>query len=314
MENYREKALKIVESRRKNAEAQAEKAFKAAVDSDPLLTEIQAKISENSQKLVTLYGQSEKLSDVRKNISVLKNELYSRMKIIGVSPEDFSPHYRCKLCGDRGFVKGRPCRCLAEIEKRLAFEKLNREIPLENTDFSNFDLSYYPEDAREQAAVNLDFCKSYAAAFRKNAGSILMTGNTGLGKTHLSLSIAKSVIAKGCSVIYGSAQNFLSKVESEHFSKTEERGETLSSLINCDLLVFDDLGTEFSSAFVLSTVYSIINTRLLSSKPTIISTNLSLEEIKSRYGDRVASRIIGSYDILFFSGKDIRLIKKMEEL
>lgn len=314
MGKYRSAALSEILRRREKAKRDAENAYDAAISSDPLLCEIESKISENSRRLLSLYGQSaENTSAIEENIANLRDELYSRMVKLNIDTDAFTPKYTCKKCEDKGFYRGKPCECLLDAEKGLAYEKLNSEIPLEKTGFDNFRLDYYPEECRSDMADNLDFCKSYAASFNKKSGSILMTGNTGLGKTHLSLAIAKEVIGKGFSVVYGSAQNFLSKIETEHFSRTEERGDTLSGLLECDLLLFDDLGTEFINPFIKSTIYSVINTRLLSSKPTIINTNFSLEELKAHYGDRILSRIMGNYDILIFSGKDIRVIKKMQE-
>ena len=135
-----------------------------------------------------------------------------------------------------------------------------------------------------------------------------MYGKTGLGKTHLSLAIAAEVSKKGYKVIYGSAQNLLRKVEKEHFSGGDD--ETINSLLECDLLVLDDLGTEFESKFNASQVYNIINTRLNFSLPTIISTNLTMSELEGRYEQRVVSRLIGEYDVLMFIGNDVRQLKK----
>ena len=136
-----------------------------------------------------------------------------------------------------------------------------------------------------------------------------MEGGTGLGKTHLSLAIAKTVIEKGFGVIYGSVPAILRELEQEHFSKGSEL-KTKKSLESCDLLILDDLGTEFANQFTKAVVYNLINTRMIMSKPTIINTNLSLAEIKDLYSDRLVSRIIGEHIYLEFIGKDIRLIKR----
>ena len=139
--------------------------------------------------------------------------------------------------------------------------------------------------------------------------NILFVGATGLGKTHLSLAIAKEVTAKGHFVLYGSAQNFLETLEREHFGKKE--GDTLSQLQQCDLLILDDLGAEFTSPFVAASVYNIINTRILSGRPTVVSTNLSLREIESRYTERLLSRFVGCYEVLEFLGRDVRVLKRL---
>ena len=139
---------------------------------------------------------------------------------------------------------------------------------------------------------------------------LLLSGNTGLGKTHLSLAIASEVMQKGYGVLYDSVINLLRRVEREHFGRGEAGADTLEILLTCDLLILDDLGAEFDSSFYVSTVYNIINTRLNCGLPTIISTNLAPEEIGSRYGRSVLSRLEGEYEILPFFGEDIRRLKR----
>ncbi len=314
MSRYFGEALKILEQRRKDAARKSEKAYSDAVSSDPLLCEIDRQIGENSKKLIQFFGRpDEKLSAVEQNIDALRDELYSRMVKLGIDIDSFSKKFVCENCGDTGFVKGKKCKCLTMLEKELAFQRLGSTLPIDRSDFENFDLSLYPEECREHMTDIFDFCRAYARCLNKKSSSILMTGNTGLGKTHLSLAIVKAAIEKGLTAVYGSAQNFLSKIENEHFSRGDERTDTLDTLLEADLLVLDDLGTEFSSAFIGSTIYCIINTRLLAQKSTIISTNLGLEELKNRYGDRILSRIMGNFDILKFDGKDIRVLKRIEE-
>jgi DNA replication protein DnaC len=155
----------------------------------------------------------------------------------------------------------------------------------------------------------LRFCRSYAENFGTDSPSILMTGATGLGKTHLSLAIAQSAIDRGFGVIYGSAQNFMLQLERERFGRAPAGSESERHLLECDLLILDDLGAEFITPFVISTVYNLINTRLMSGLPTIISTNLTIKELEEKYSPRIVSRIIGSYRVLHFIGKDVRQLK-----
>ncbi|MBQ5885131.1 MAG: ATP-binding protein [Clostridia bacterium] len=138
----------------------------------------------------------------------------------------------------------------------------------------------------------------------------MFLGRTGLGKTHLSLSIANVAIDKGFGVIYGSSQNFFNQIQDEAFGR--KQGDTLNALLDCDLLILDDFGTEFMSTYISSAIYNIINSRILRSLPTIISTNLSLSEINSQYGERIMSRILGNYVIKQFTGKDIRQIQMLK--
>jgi DNA replication protein DnaC len=159
----------------------------------------------------------------------------------------------------------------------------------------------------------LEYCKNYAEDFGTDSESLYLHGATGLGKTHISLAIANTVAEKGYSVIYDTAQNILSSLEREKFGHNNN-GEREKEILECDLLIIDDLGSEFSTQFTVAAIYNIINTRLLSSKPTIISTNLSIDELTDRYTPRVTSRIVGCYTIKQFKGSDIRQQKRIEEV
>ena len=154
----------------------------------------------------------------------------------------------------------------------------------------------------------LEYCKCYAEDFSPDSESLYMHGATGLGKTHLSLAIANVVAEKGFRVIYDSAQNLLSSLEKEKFSYSNS-GEREKEVLECDLLIIDDLGSEFSTQFTTAAVYNIVNTRNNRSKPVIISTNLTDTELEAKYSQRITSRIIGEYVSLLFIGRDIRQLK-----
>ena len=145
-----------------------------------------------------------------------------------------------------------------------------------------------------------------------NSDNIIMFGRTGLGKTHLSLAIANEVLKKGYNVLYDSSLNYLNQIEREHFGKSD--GDTLSQLLSAELLILDDLGSEFTTQFYTSTIYNIINTRINRSLPTIISTNLDQDEMLKRYDERIASRLFTMYKSFELVGKDIRLIRRQKRI
>jgi len=182
---------------------------------------------------------------------------------------------------------------------------------LEKQTFDNFNLSLYPfGEAREEMTHIFNYAKEYAGGFDgTNSSSLAFIGGTGLGKTHLSSAIAKAVIDKGYSVIYDSAQNIVSTFERERFTK-EENQRSSEKYMTADLLIIDDLGAEIQGKSSVSYFYSIINTRLIASKPTIISTNLSAKDLTALYEERVVSRILGEYTVFRFAGEDIRKVKK----
>jgi DNA replication protein DnaC len=161
---------------------------------------------------------------------------------------------------------------------------------------------------------NLEFLKEYVAEFSpKTSKSILMMGGTGLGKTHLSSAVARGVIEKGCDVYYTGAIDLFSQFEIQKFkSYNNEPNELIERYFECDLLIIDDLGTEMINQFSVSTLYNLLNDRLSRKKPTIVSTNLSQDDIKNKYTDRITSRLFGEYKVLFFAGTDIRAQKLMK--
>lgn len=139
-----------------------------------------------------------------------------------------------------------------------------------------------------------------------------MYGETGLGKTHLSLAIAGKAAEKGYNVIYGSAQDLLRKVENEHFGRAENEG-TLDMMLEADLLVLDDLGAEFSSSFSQSVVYNLLNSRIASGKPMIVSSNLTIQEFNEKYSRRIVSRLFSQLVQIRFIGRDVRQLKRQRE-
>ncbi len=232
-------------------------------------------------------------------------------------PEDYlKEQYFCKKCKDSGFVDGKMCDCLKNAMKQITYNSLCDKISIEKYSFDRFSVEYYPDcldengvNPRERMGNFLEYCKSYAEDFSCKSDNLLMMGETGLGKTHLSLAIAGVAAKKGYSVIYSSAQNLLSTLENEKFGRAATSGAE-QSIHECDLLIIDDLGAEFSTNFTVSAVYNILNTRMMYSKPTIISTNMSLYEIEERYTQRIASRVLGNYIIMEFAGRDVRIAKK----
>ena len=234
-------------------------------------------------------------------------------------PEDYlDVQYTCPKCGDSGVVGTRLCSCQIELLKKLAYNEAGSRSPLKFCRFEDFRLDYYDTaydekikcSPRERMEYVLSFCKEYAESFDLNSQSILMYGETGLGKTHLSLAIAGDVIEKGCHVIYNSAQNIFNELQRERFGKGETDGRYEAMLLECDLLVIDDLGAEFSTSFTDAALYNVVNTRINTSLPTIISTNLNLKALEERYSRRISSRLIGEYVLLGFVGADVRQLKK----
>lgn len=260
-----------------------------------------------------------KLKD--KNLA-LQAELNTLLTANGYGADALEPRYSCQKCSDTGYYEdnGRTlvCQCLKQELIACACEDLNRTAPLSLSTFDSFSLEGYDKNSDPSTGIVpyqhmekiLKYCKSYAYNFTPDAESILMKGHTGLGKTHLSLAIANEVIKRGYGVIYVSAPALLQKLEKEYFSRTDSDISSTDMLTECDLLIIDDLGTEFKTQFSVSQIYNIFNSRVLQHKPVIISTNLTMQELESAYSNRFVSRINGAAQKLDFLGSDLRIRKK----
>ncbi len=260
--------------------------------------------------MAAISGDSARLDAIKTKSNALKEEQDSLKKKMGF--EEYKP--LCPLCNDTGYYGTKLCDCTLKRAKEMSFAALSAQMPLEESSFESFSLDYYSEPAHKATMQKIfDFTKKYAENLNEKSGSILFFGGTGLGKTHLSLAIASAALEKGMGAIYSPAQNLLHKLEKEHFSRNADT-HTLEDINECDILIIDDLGAEFATSFTQAAIYNIINTRLLLGKPTVISTNLSIEELAEKYTPRVASRIIGSYALKEFCGNDIRQQKRLENL
>ena len=234
--------------------------------------------------------------------------------------EQFEPGFLdetpiCPVCSGTGYVGSTMCDCLAELcrqeqKKELTFLSAGRES------FDQFRLDYYSDKPTPAGYVprvimekTYQTCRRYAFGFHEKAGNLLFSGNTGLGKTFLSACIARTVADQGYSVVYESAGKLFQTLEKARFEANDENRRAAAKYAECDLLIVDDLGTELPGQFVTAALYSLINDRLLEAKPTIISTNLSEEELVRRYNPQIASRLRGSYKRVAFVGDDIRLLK-----
>ena len=241
----------------------------------------------------------------------------------GRSPLALEPKFTCPLCQDTGVAEGKTCQCVRREMQRLRREEIEAMSSLSVTSFDTMKLDYYPNTrdpqtgrtVRQYMAELLADLQDYAAAFDLDSENLMLTGNAGLGKTHAALAVAGSALDKGFDVIYISSPDFFSRVETLHFGSDPagEKDALLETVSGADLLILDDLGTEFNSSFVISTLYSLLNDRLGRRRPTILTTNITdgtlLEKL---YTEKVASRI-SAFVPYRFLGEDIRLKKAMEE-
>lgn len=285
----------------------------------PEYRELSDRLAETGQKLVSLIMRGGEVAD---GVSELEKDNLNTQKcmqqllVSAGYPEDYlKPVCTCPLCHDKGTVDGRWCACFQRLMLEEAAKELNANSPLELSSFDSFRLDYYPDvlnpalrvSEREIMRRNFDYCRAYAENFTGKSDGILMSGATGLGKTHLSLAIASRVLEKGYSVIYGSSPELLRIMEREYFGKSDK--DTMAALTGCDLLILDDLGAEMEKPLYESLLYEIINARVSRGLPMIVSTNYSTTDLQKHYPDKICSRLL-SFHLMPFFGTDIRRILK----
>ncbi len=256
---------------------------------------------------------------IKEEVNRLTGKRDELIKGAGYDKDYLNPPYDCPLCRDEGFLDDSYCHCFRKELIKRTFAESNLANLSDNT-FSKFSLSWYSEEAEEgnlSPRKNMEKvfaeCKTFAENFDKINDNLLLTGPSGLGKTFLSSCIASKLINEGVNVIYQSSSVVFSLLDRVKFSKNVSEADlyTAERLLDSDLLILDDLGTEFITEFSVSELFRILNTRILTGRKTVINTNLSLSDLKKIYSERILSRIIGNFVILKFYGKDIRFLKKM---
>lgn len=254
------------------------------------------------------------------DLQIKKGEMLAQN---GFAPDYLEDIHTCPHCGDKGYTPdGAMCACLKRLYDEEQAKELSILCKLGEDSFADFDLEYYSTQTddyfgispRDCAAIALDTCRELSRNFSAAAPNLLFRGGTGLGKTMLSGCVAKEIAQRGFSVVYETAVAAFDAFEAQKFARDTEAGEKARRIIECDLLILDDLGTEMTTSFTQSALYTIVNSRLASGKKTIISTNLTPAEMSQRYTAQINSRLDSEYDELLFLGKDIRAIKKQQRL
>ncbi len=314
------------EQRREENMRDLERRKQAVFARVPELSKIDYEIKSLGLKLYKIALNN---ADVKEEVSKLRaqqRELLEVKKSLlaenGYSEDELSERFHCNICRDRGTVDGKVCECYKKLLTEKAYELSNLSALLTHQTFDTFDLSLYSEEVDDYYGVSpkehmqriLDICKSFVKNFETQDTNLLFWGEPGLGKTFLSTCIAKELIETSHSVIYETAYKTFSMLEELKFKKTENEEKLrfkVEKLYSCDLLILDDLGSEFSTQYTTASLFDIINSRLISGKKTVINTNLSMAELEKKYGERVVSRLFGHYQVLNFIGSDIRIDKSV---
>ena len=290
----------------------------------PAVRELEAEIASRSvagaKRL--LAGDTGALAELREELADLREQKAILIRAKGY-PEDYlTLHYRCPDCEDTGWRQGRKCHCFLRAQMKLLYAQSNLDHVLDQENFSRLSYDYYDssEIIPELGLTNADYmrrvvagCREFAADFDRKKENLLFTGSTGVGKTFLTNCIAKELIDSGHSVIYLSAGDLFEVFSRNKFDydTPEDMRDTYRYILDCDLLIIDDLGTELNNSFVSSQLFYCINERIGRKKGTIISTNLSMSMLKDTYSDRVTSRIMSNYRVIPLYGADIRMKKRV---
>ncbi|MGN0297909.1 MAG: ATP-binding protein [Lachnospiraceae bacterium] len=290
----------------------------------PRIREIDETIAASSaeQARKRIMGDTNALIQLRKTVSQLHEEKEVLLRRYHYPIDYMEMKYHCKDCQDTGYINQKPCHCFKQATINLLYRQSNIQSILKKENFSTLKMDYYSNDIFIKEGQTLydymknviNFCRTYAVRFPDNGKNIFFTGKTGTGKTFLSNCIAAAVMEQCHSVIYLTASHLFDLFAQETFEHDDEAESALEHYVSdCDLLIIDDLGTEVSNSFTISKLFYCINQRLTLKKSTIISSNLNPNEIRDLYSDRIASRILGYYEVIFVLGKDIRTLKKYRE-
>lgn len=287
----------------------------------PRLQEIEQEIALTGVHIARMVLQKPEnmqllLKKLKKTLSQLQKEKKGLLSELGFSEKALQLNFVCNDCKDTGYIDNVPCHCMKQKLIDLAYDQSNIKEIVKQENFDTFDIRYYSEEINEHEGWSpsdnikkifkrcMNFCENFDTTFQ----NLFLYGETGLGKTFLCNCIAKELLDKGYIVLYMTAGQLFDRIEKQQFDSNnqEEKQDIMQDLLTVDLLIIDDLGTEFSTILSSAKLFHIINSRMLTKKPVIISTNLSPNELINQYSDRVVSRIAGTYIMLKFFGSDIR--------
>lgn len=268
-----------------------------------------------------LAGDTGARARLRTELEQLRQQKQQLLKAAGYPGDYMEMRYRCADCRDTGYAGGKRCHCFERTRLRLLYAQSNLEETLKRENFDTFSYEFY-DDTRTVPALGMTElayirgvvkrCRAFARQFKEQGGNLLFTGSTGVGKTFLTNCIARELIDGYFSVISLSSQDLFEIFSKHKFSYDSEAEieDTYRYILDCDMLIIDDLGTEMNNTFVSSQLFYCINERINRQKGTIISTNLSIDMLRDAYSDRVTSRLMSHYMTIPLYGGDIRMKKK----
>lgn len=290
----------------------------------PRLKELEEAIASTavSQAKLLLEGDEEALPRLKEELAALLEEKGRLLASLGYPADYFEPPYACPDCRDTGYIGTEKCHCFRQAAIDLVYTQSNLKGILQEENFDTFSFDYYSREADPESGGRSPYqaaqeavarCREFIEAFDSTFQNLLLYGDTGVGKTFLSNCVARELLNSGHSVIYFTAAQLFAVFEKTAFRRDKGAEQAMDSqnLFDCDLLILDDLGTEFSNSFTVSQLFLCLNERLLRRKSTIISTNLNIPQLAELYSERTFSRVTSNYTMIKLLGSDIRILKKL---
>ena len=318
-ELYQE-AMRTVAARRQMARARAEDARAEAEAAIPALRHAEEEVRVRGIRCALAGAAGKDRTEAAAALADAKQKLTALLAQSGRPADALEPCFVCPKCQDTGSVNGRTCECVHKVMQQLRRKEIEALSSLSIASFDTMELRYYPNRADEKVggairpymADMLADLRSYAEEFDHHSESLMLFGNAGLGKTHAALAIAGIVLEKGYDVIYVSSPDFFGKMEASRFDPSGDADTLLRTAATADLLILDDLGTEFVTPYFITTFYSLLNNRLGAGLPTIVTTNITDGSLlEKRYTEKISSRL-SAFVPFNFVGEDIRAQKASE--
>ena len=325
--NLLRRAAARLEENRLRREQEQEALRQRLYAREPRLAQLDRQLRGTMSELLSTairQGSGTPVASIRDRNLALQRERAEVLRRMGLPPDALDGKPACPACGDTGWTGGQMCACLKKLYAQEQIQELSKLLDLGEQSFANFRWDYYSDtpaagwevSPRDNMKMIFQCCQRFADTFGRGGvyKNLFLTGAPGLGKTFLSACIARAVSEKGFSVVYDTAGSIFTQFEARKFSRAGEDPQNALDetrrYLNCDLLILDDLGSEMTTQMVRSSLYELINTRLVREKQTVISSNLRVEELEARYTPQIASRLSGDFTVLRFFGDDIRQKKK----
>lgn len=266
----------------------------------PRIRKIEEEVSSRSiAQAEKMFDDAHALEELKEQLSMLRREKERLLTEAGYPPDYLEMQYDCPDCKDTGYIGRKKCRCFHREEIRLLYSSSRLDTVLDQENFRTLSYDVYDQEQKAAMPSIIRSCMDFVEHFDERHANLLLYGSVGTGKTFLSHCMAKELLDSGHSVIYFTAFQLF------------EQKDSCDSLLESDLLILDDMGTELPNTYTVSRLFQILNERALSGKSTIISTNLQLKDFRDVYSERIFSRITSSYTMLKFIGSDIRIRRKI---